>query len=322
MAVTIQVENGKVVGEQLNEKLATRLCRYTSGLFAPIQFKGFWRVTKLICKLFNISERQWVSLANGLEFSIDLTDPYWNRMISPHFAYEPEIMHLLNRMKDLDYSFIDCGANMGYWSCLAASEAFGAKQVYAIEPLSDNYQLLQVHANRNQQNIHLFKNAIAQNHGVDVPLFKPGSHASVSLLKHASEGTPTEVVKTITLDSMLHTYLQDTDNIFLKLDVEGVEIEALKGATTLLAEKKPLIIYEDHSNDANSAISDYILNQLGYTVLYLDEALQCHQMTSVAQINAIKVKANHGYNFIAFDPQSLFANQAMSACLKSVNRVA
>jgi len=312
MSVTIQVQDGKVVGNHLNEKVATRLCRAISRLFAPFHFKGFWRLTRIICKIFHISERQWVALPNGLTFSIDLTDPYWNRMISPHFQYEPELSHLLTTMKNIDYSFVDCGANMGYWSCLAASKSFGAKPVYSIEPLADNFRLLKNHAARNHQHIHLFKNAISDKTGEEVPLFKPGSHASVSLVSHNEQGKPEEVVKTISLDTIFETHLQNEQNIFLKLDVEGVEIAALKGAKTLLATRKPLIIYEDHSDDKSSAISDYILNELGYKVLFIDEQLHCHKIDNITQINAIKVLPNHGYNFITFHPESAFAKQVIA----------
>lgn len=311
MSVTIQVQDGKVVGSQFNEKLATRLCRYTSSLFAPVQFKGFWRITRIICKALNISQRQWVILPNGLKFSIDLADPYWNRMISPHFQYEPEMSHLLYAMKNMDYSFIDCGANIGYWSCLVASHEFGEKPVYSIEPLNDNYRLIRDHADRNQQHFHVFRNAISDENGQEVPLYKPGSHASVSIVSNDSNAKPEEVVKTITIDDIYKNSMGNAKNVFLKLDVEGVEIEALKGATHLLEKVQPLIIYEDHSDDKDSTISDYVLNELNYEVFYIDEQLDRHKIDNVTQINAIKQIPNHGYNFIAFHPDSDFAKQVM-----------
>ena len=317
MPVMVDVKSGSITEGFFREKLAVRLCLFASHLFTPLKFKGFWRITNVICRLLNITERQWVTLPNGVKFSIDLNDPYWNRMLSPEFEYEPELIFLLEQLKGTNYSFIDCGANMGYWTCLAASPIFGQKSVYAIEPLSNNFQLMEQHAARNKLPVHLYKNAISDANGQDVPLFKPGSHASVSLVSNQTNAKPEEVVQTITIDTIYREHLQNDNNIFLKLDVEGVEIQALKGATELLETKKPLIFYEDHSDDKNSIISDYVLNELGYKVLFIDAKLKCREITRVSQVNDIKVIANHGYNFIAFHPESEFSKSVEAKILAS-----
>jgi len=317
MPVMVDVKSGKVSEGCFRERLAVRLCLFTSLLFAPLKFRGFWRITNVICRVFGITKRQWVTLPNGVKFSIDLNDPYWNRMLSPAFEYEPELIFLLEQLKGTNYSFIDCGANMGYWTCLAASPVFGQKPVYAIEPLSNNFQLIEQHAERNNLPVHLYKNAISNQNGQSVPLFKPGSHASVSLVSNKTDETPEEVVQTITIDSIYNEHLQNNHNIFLKLDVEGVEIQALKGATELLETKKPLILYEDHSDDSASLISEYVLNKMGYKVLFIDAQLRCREITCISEVNKIKVIANHGYNFLAFHPESVFAKQVVNTIFEN-----
>lgn len=312
MSIMIDLKEGAITGGNFRERFAMRLCLIASFMFTPFKLKGFWRATKIIGGLFNIQERQWVKLSNGVKFSIDLYDPYWNRMLSNQFKYEPELIHLLATLKDLPYSFIDCGANMGYWSCLAASPHFGQKSVFAIEPLSDNFQLLKQHVESNKQTVNCFKKAISDQENQDVPLFKPGSHASVSLVSNVQGAEPEEIVQTITLDRIYHDHLQDEDNILLKLDVEGMEILALKGSQALLTDKMPLVLYEDHSDDKTSEISDFVLNKMGYKVLYIDEQLGTHKIENIEQVNEIKVIANHGYNFLAFHPESNFAQKMLA----------
>lgn len=313
MAASIQVINGKVEGQNINEVLALKVCWLVSWIFLPLKFKGFWRISKAVCRVLGVSERQWLQLPNGLSFSVDMTDPYWNRLISPKFQYEPELTLLLQAMKDEDYCFIDCGANLGFWSCHAASNQFGQKKVLSVEPLNSNYQLLLQHAEKNELLLNTFKNAISDTNGENVPLFKPGGHASVSLVSQASGGNDNaeEIVSTITIDSMLDAELNTTDNFLLKLDVEGVEVKALQGASRLL-EKQPLIIYEDHADDQTSVVSRYVMEELKYDVIYIDEFGKIEAVKDLEQLEKIKSEAGFGYNFLAYCPQSLFAQKVLT----------
>ncbi len=74
------------------------------------------------------------------------------------------------------------------------------------------------------------------------------------------------ICKTITLDAIFQKFNHDgKDRVVIKLDIEGAEIQALKGASDILMHE-PLIIYEDHGKDRNSTISRYISEELGYEI--------------------------------------------------------
>ena len=309
MAAEINVKNGSIEGGSPRERLLLKLLWWVSGCFVPLKFRGFWRVSRIFTSLFKVTDRQWVRLSNGLRFSIDLNDPYWNRLISPAFHYEPELHHLLARLTEEELIFIDCGANMGYWSTHLASSIYGSRKTYSVEPLSSNFSLLQNHIEKNDLKATLYHNAISQRVGESVTLYKPGGHASVSLINSAeSDDVPSETVETITLDSLLGDLPEEPSNILLKLDVEGVEIQALKGGSELL-KRHPLIFYEDHGVDKESPISRYVLEELGLQVIHITDDGEWLPMPSVDTINMLKTDPTKGYNFLGFSKDCTLATK-------------
>ena len=83
------------------------------------------------------SQLSCVHFADGSRLYFRLDDVYWNSFIrQPDFDYEPEIGKFLLRLKDVDYRFFDCGANIGYWSVLVTSEMLGRKRAIAVEASS------------------------------------------------------------------------------------------------------------------------------------------------------------------------------------------
>ena len=60
-------------------------------------------------------------------------DGYWSLLLDRSFVYEGEIEQFLRSVADVDYSFVDGGANFGFWSVLASSRPFGSHPVIAIE---------------------------------------------------------------------------------------------------------------------------------------------------------------------------------------------
>lgn len=313
MSTIIHTCNAKTEGGQWNERLAMKILWLLAWGFVPLQYRGYWRVTRPLLALLGVKDRQWICLRSGLRFSVDMKDPYWNRLISPCFHYEPELEYLLGKVKDQDFCFIDCGANMGYWSCSVASPLYGSKPVVSVEPLKNNFELLSRHVQTNHLQAALHHNAIAREAGQALTLYQPGGHASVSLVAGAGASSAhTEEVTTVTIDGITETLRRTHSHFLLKLDVEGVEIEALKGAGEFL-KTNPVIFYEDHAEDAESKVTDYILNELGCTVYHITDDHRVLPVTSVAEANALKIDKTRGYNFMAFKPGNPLAAAAIPA---------
>lgn len=258
----------------------------------------------MICRLLNLQERQWIYIPNGLKFNVDLRDPYWDRLISPRHHYEPEIDWLLSSLSEHDFCFIDAGANLGYWSCHAASSHYGSKPVFAIEPLHENFELLQQNLKANGLKARCYYRALCEHDRKDVPLYKPGGNASVSIIADAAHRDHHHAwIQTLTLDSLLPELPPAPAELIVKLDIEDAEITALKGASRLL-ERQPLIIYEDHGQDRSHHNTRYILEELGYKILYYSPQKTLEIVTTTEDAERVKCRRDLGYNFFAFSAQS------------------
>lgn len=66
-----------------------------------------------------------------------------------------------------------------------------------------------------------------------------------------------------TLDSFADQV--DTQRAFIKIDTEGAELEVLRGASAMLSNRHPLVIFECFAGDVRSALFDY-LTGFGYTI--------------------------------------------------------
>ena len=263
-------------------------------------------ISRSVIGVFPAARYCIVELYPDVHFRIDLLDGYWTNLLVDGYHYEPEILTLLGHFTFLDYVFIDCGANYGFWSLIVSSRSFGHKPVIAIEPVSRTYAMLAANKELNKRSFPLVKKVIEERSGRQVNIKIGKGHADASVyFTHTPKAE--EVVETLSIDDLMSGYRElQKDFYILKLDVEGAEIPALKGAMTLLSTKEVLVIYEDHGMDEMSKISDFLLHTLAYKIYYCDEAGRVSEMLSIPQINALKTNKVKGYNFIAVKPGSRF----------------
>lgn len=139
--------------------------------------------------------------------------------------------------------------------------SLSADTVYAFEPVLENY----VFAKKNAERLGL-DNVVLQNAGLseqngtcrmrirsDDGAFMGG--ASIIVPKTPRQSDNFEMVPTFRLDDL------PIDNVtLLQLDIEGHEINALRGATVLIEKCQPIILVEDNNHDCAP-----LLEGLGYT---------------------------------------------------------
>jgi Methyltransferase FkbM domain len=120
-------------------------------------------------------------------------------------------------------------------------------------------------------------------------------HEAFSIAGNAGGGG--EEVRVIALDNLIEDGKVSPDGKFLiKLDVEGVEIEAIKGGTRLL-QGDSVIMCEEHGNDPDHTVSRYILEQTPLKLIVYDP--RSNQMETVSELSIldrIKVSSHIGYN--------------------------
>jgi FkbM family methyltransferase len=165
---------------------------------------------------------------------------------------------------------VDVGANIGFLSLIYRAIAPEA-QVIAIEPSPKNLSYLYI--NVEPHGIQVLPFAVGSNSGTAV-LFEDsltGQNSSLVqdfkvLAANAKRaGIRPEVVKVsvemMTLDGLLESAHRPV--IFIKIDVEGFELQALEGASYLLASERPIIQVEVQ-RDVAATLS--LLRDAGYQI--------------------------------------------------------
>jgi FkbM family methyltransferase len=193
-------------------------------------------------------------------------------------TYEPETFAFLVPRIDQETLFIDVGANTGLFS-LAAS-ARDAAHVIAAEPLRRIFDCLSANITTNgrQSRTTLIAAALGSQDGEAV-LSDPGGYVfptSASLMEGGWRGMGgTEVTVPLKrLDSILASLdpelLENTRRIIVKIDVEGIEIDVLKGFSKCLADRDVQIIFE--ANDAEFLhTAREFLTTIGYKVFQITQ---------------------------------------------------
>jgi FkbM family methyltransferase len=160
---------------------------------------------------------------------------------------------------------VDGGANLGGFSLVAASIVGRQGAVHSIEAAPGTAAELRRSVAANPRcAIHVHQAALAEAPGeLEFTTFEAG-HGGASLAPQPG-GTVVRVPAT-TLDALTEP-LERVD--LVKLDVEGAELRALRGARRLLAEHKPLLVLEfepahlERSGDSPAAL-EALLTEAGY----------------------------------------------------------
>jgi len=191
---------------------------------------------------------------------------------------EPELRYL-NRLLGEGDGFIDCGANIGTFTLRGAEIVGAGGRVVAIEPSSLSFRRLcaNVDANRLSQVVPV-KQAISDAEGT-ARLYHAadGGAASFSLLANTAETDEEfEEVATATIDRLAEQHRLERVDV-IKLDIEGAEILALRGARETLRRFKPTVIFEwngrggSQSDAAESPPA--LLASHGYRLYEYDDAV-------------------------------------------------
>jgi FkbM family methyltransferase len=293
--------------EVSGNRLSMGLVRLLHTAIARITGRGMGLAMQTI-KPFLHSQLSCVHFTDGSRLYFRLDDVYWNAFIrQPHLDYEPEIGKFLLRLKEIDYLFFDCGANIGYWSVLVTSEMLGRKRTIALEPSQETIAILQQNCNANGQRFEICRKALSEHEGQRLFFISNGPHAARHIVEtQGGRLAHIEPVISTTIDALARQLqLTDNDRIVVKLDVEGAEIRALKGAHQVL-KRDALIIYEDHGNDRSHATTRFVFDELRFPVFSIAADGTITELKELCTLDRVKKDPKLGYNFVTCPPQSGF----------------
>jgi len=305
--------SGALEGANLWERTAALALVTGSKISSHFSHRGYNSCANLLRR--TLPERNIaIKLNSDAVFEFPYGDGYWSKLLNRSYHYEDELELLFRDSVDVDYTFIDCGANYGYWSVLVSSAPYGSHKAIAIEPSGQNFPKLADNARVNGNRFEAMKCAIGS--GRSTARLSGTKHEAFSIAGDQSDG---EEVPVIALDNLIDDGRVAVSGKFLiKLDVEGVEIEAIKGGARLL-QADSVIICEEHGNDPDHMVSRYILEQTPLKLIVYDpRSNRLETVSDLSILDRIKVSSHVGYN--VFGTASAFWQDRINALNASAAR--
>jgi len=160
--------------------------------------------------------------------------------------FEPDNVHLLSLLCDNDSCVLDIGANIGM-TALALSQICPRGQVAAIEPNPHTFQYLRRNvAEADSGNIKIFNFALGSREGIALMQGHPRNLACSFIADKyrilASDHFSHKIMVKRLDEVFCELSLNRLD--FMKVDVEGFELEVFAGAKEILATYKPIVFLE------------------------------------------------------------------------------
>lgn len=180
-------------------------------------------------------KRRLIETSEG-KFFIDPLSNFGDRLLTAG-GYEPEMTDSLKRILKNGDTFLDIGANEGYFSILASRYVGKTGKVICIEPQSRLQCIIIKNIEENKsENIEVFQRAISDSNGTAVLYLSPDMNTGSSgLFRTTKYRTLVENVPLTTLSQFLGDLNIKKINL-MKIDVEGFEYEIILGSKSVFEE--------------------------------------------------------------------------------------
>jgi FkbM family methyltransferase len=203
---------------------------------------------------------------------------------------EPQVQAALVKLLRPGMTFYDVGANIGFFSLLAARIVGPTGRVVAFEADPENAARLRENVERNSFSwIELEEKAVWSTSGGTVFF----GRANPELTPDRGDGHVVngDQPNTISVPAMaLDDYVKSTSPPdFVKVDVEGAEVEVLAGAARLLRDWKPIVLCELHTDHNRRALLG-TFTDLGYVCSDCD---QHHALAVPQRVRHERSDASH-----------------------------
>lgn len=247
-----------------------------ANLLRPFHFRGKGRILNALC------ERSGVKSATvfGYRADFDLSDHIQRKVYLGIF--EPKESAWVRRYLKPGMTFVDAGANIGYYSLLAASLVGERGRVYAFEPSPYVYErLTRIVSENHVAQITALPLALSDEPGRAELYSQIGTHNhSPSLVVHAT-GTSVEVGVTTLKSVMQDAGIGQID--LIKMDIQGFEPNLIKGAGRAIEKVRAILTEIDaywlrENGSSPQALYDLLIG-LGFTPhTQFDASAKCQNL--------------------------------------------
>jgi len=160
-------------------------------------------------------------------------------------TYEKGTLHVISGLLKPGDTFVDVGANIGIMSILAAGRVGAEGRVVAFEPNPETRRILEANVSMNDiVNLEVKQFAVGASASIGVIFdHSDPNRGRATMVKPDQNGVGHEVV-VVALDEQF----KGSERVdMIKLDIEGYELEALKGMTALLKRSEPPMLIIEYS---------------------------------------------------------------------------
>ena len=195
-------------------------------------------------------------------FLVNLNDVFIGRSIATYGEYNGAEALFLKRLVRANDCVVEVGANIGSHTVGLSKAAGPGGRVYAFEPQRACYALLEAQIALNRLgNVFAYREALGRECGrlwlPPINYTAAGNFGGVAL--DAAETAGAEPIEVGTLDE--HLTLERCS--LLKIDVEGMEEDVLRGGLRLIERTRPLLYVENDRVEKSASLVALIL-ELGY----------------------------------------------------------
>lgn len=242
--------NTKIIVEKIKEEgISKTLWTVTNYLILHRE-----RIAKkyyLICLKHLSKNGLLLKKIQGSKMYLNPNDPGISTELFFKGAHEPMSTKIYQQELTKGMKIIDVGSNIGYYALQEAMIVGEEGQVYAIEPVIDNFKLLQKNIKLNKyKNLKAYHTAISSKSGKTKMTLTDSSNLGCMLdtsqgyvSSYMKENTNKIGRKSINVDTITIDEFVKREGIkqinFIRMDIEGYEIEAFKGMTKTLKNTTP-----------------------------------------------------------------------------------
>jgi FkbM family methyltransferase len=246
--------------------------RSLSQAFRAVHFRGKARLLNKLCPKSGVKRAQIF----GSAMELDLSD-FIQRQIYLG-TFEPAETRIVRDYLGPGMTFVDVGANVGYYTALAAKKlAGGGGRIIAFEPSTYAFGKLQRFAETNQLDHVTAINAGLSDRSGKTKLYLGAGSNNHTPTMVAHEGANVTEVSIVTLDAEAERLGLDRLDL-IKIDVEGHELKVLAGAERLLRERRIRAVLCE--------FNEVCLRQAGSSPQELERIFQAAGLVEVHQRNA------------------------------------
>lgn len=224
---------------------------------------------------------------HGLRYFLDANDIMITPILITNRQWEPEVTRIVWDLCRPGGVFVDVGAGIGYFSCLAARRVGRTGRVVCFEADPQSYRLLVDNINVNWffEGVEAHNRAVFDHNGSLTLYRRLRYQANTSVarisddeLERIFDRTEAVEVPSVTLDAMFATDNRTID--VLKIDVEGAEPYVFDGMRKTVEANPDMIVLAEWSPNqitrAGRSPEDFVksIREFGYRIQLIGDTLQ------------------------------------------------